>query len=299
MAMGDHRALGDPRKSLRSLIVWVLSAAFWILAVVGLALTIFGGFLFVEARRPAGSASAANNPDFGRDYWSSASSFFVWKVTATGALVHDEAMRAGVPASFFEAAADHYFDGMDPGVKLSEAEIQGRNVWLVWTGGNDRFWDTIIGKAFGTFDLVKLFRRRPGWATAATIAGNISVSSTSPASTSRPSPTRIVSVCGSTSDAPTARLIRSRMKHIILALSWARGVVPACRSAHITVSQQVSSNCGCFPTRILMRRHAAVGTRNDTTTTQTIIAEGPGAALPRRHGMRVLSCRAEPNSPTE
>ena len=78
--------------------------------------------------------------------------------------VQDEAMRAGVPASSFEAAADHYFDGMDPGVKLSEAEIKGRNMWLVWTGGNDRFWDTIIKNSFGTFDLLKTISSAPGLA---------------------------------------------------------------------------------------------------------------------------------------
>jgi hypothetical protein len=76
--------------------------------------------------------------------------------------VQDEAMRAGVPASSFEAAADRYFDGMDPGVKLSEAEIKGRNMWLVWTGGNDRFWDTIIKDSFGTFDLLKTISSAPG-----------------------------------------------------------------------------------------------------------------------------------------
>ena len=37
-----------------SLIVWVLSAAFWILAVVGLALTIFGGFLLWKHAAPPG-----------------------------------------------------------------------------------------------------------------------------------------------------------------------------------------------------------------------------------------------------
>ena len=70
-------------------------------------------------------------------------------------------MRAGVPASSFEAAADNYFDGMDPDVKLTEPEIKGRNVWLVWTGGNDRFWDTIIKDSFGTFDLLKTISSAP------------------------------------------------------------------------------------------------------------------------------------------
>src|SRR4029078_7927770 len=54
--------------------------------------------------------------------------------------VQDKAMRAGVPASAFEAAADRYFVCMDPGVTLSEREIKGRNMWLVWEGGNAGVW---------------------------------------------------------------------------------------------------------------------------------------------------------------
>src|ERR1700693_3168432 len=69
--------------------------------------------------------------------------------------VQDEAMRAGRTAGSLGAAADKYFDGMDNGIELNEAETKGRNMWLVWTGGNDRFWDEAIKHAFGTFDLLK------------------------------------------------------------------------------------------------------------------------------------------------
>ena len=31
----------------------------------------------------------------------------------------------------------------DGPVALSPEEIQGRNTWLVWTAGNDRFWDVL------------------------------------------------------------------------------------------------------------------------------------------------------------
>jgi len=76
--------------------------------------------------------------------------------------VQDEAMRAGRPASSFPAAAEDYFHDMDGGVQLDEDEIKGRNMWLVWTGGNDRFWDTLIQDAFGTFDLLKTISSVPG-----------------------------------------------------------------------------------------------------------------------------------------
>ena len=32
---------------------------------------------------------------------------------------------------------------MDGGVALTADEIKGRNTWIVWTGGNDRFWDAL------------------------------------------------------------------------------------------------------------------------------------------------------------
>ncbi len=76
--------------------------------------------------------------------------------------VHDEAMRAGRVASSFPAADEDYFHDMDNGVKLTADQVKGRNMWLVWSGGNDRFWDTLIQDAFGTFDLLKMISSAPG-----------------------------------------------------------------------------------------------------------------------------------------
>ena len=44
---------------------------------------------------------------------------------------------------------------------LTREEIQGRNTWLVWTGGNDRFWDSITVSSFGLFDLLKVASSHP------------------------------------------------------------------------------------------------------------------------------------------
>ena len=55
--------------------------------------------------------------------------------------VLDEARQAGRDGASFKHSADDYFHDMDGGVKLDPAEIAGRNMWLVWSGGNDRFWD--------------------------------------------------------------------------------------------------------------------------------------------------------------
>jgi hypothetical protein len=76
--------------------------------------------------------------------------------------VLDEAMQAGRTAGSFPAAADSYFEGMDNGLKLDEGQTKGRNMWLVWTGGNDHFWDTLTQHSFGTFDLLKTISSAPG-----------------------------------------------------------------------------------------------------------------------------------------
>jgi len=73
----------------------------------------------------------------------------------------DEASRAGRTAESFAAAAEDYFREMDGGGALDRAEVQGRNTWIVWTGGNDRFWDTITVSSFGVFDLLKTVSSHP------------------------------------------------------------------------------------------------------------------------------------------
>jgi hypothetical protein len=92
----------------------------------------------------------------------------------TSGKVQDEAMRAGrTAASFPPAGRDDeyagkyhvpadYFSAMDNGVQLTDDEVKGRDMWLLWTGGNDRFWDALIKQAFGTFDLLKTISSAPG-----------------------------------------------------------------------------------------------------------------------------------------
>jgi cytochrome c5 len=56
-----------------------------------------------------------------------------------------------------------YFRGMDSRIALGSAELRGRNTWLMWTAGNQAFWDYLAGQSFGTFDLLKTIdsRERP------------------------------------------------------------------------------------------------------------------------------------------
>ena len=76
--------------------------------------------------------------------------------------VLDEAQQAHRDAASFPQASEDYFHDMDKGVALTSDEVKGRNMWLVWTGGNDRFWDKMNYYTLGSFDLLKIITSRPG-----------------------------------------------------------------------------------------------------------------------------------------
>lgn len=69
--------------------------------------------------------------------------------------VVDEAMAAGKTADDFPTATADVFKGMDGGIELTPEEIKGRNTWMLWTGGNERFWDVMAGRGYGLIDLLK------------------------------------------------------------------------------------------------------------------------------------------------
>jgi hypothetical protein len=75
--------------------------------------------------------------------------------------VQDEAMLAGRSVESFNHADEDYFHDMDNGVALTTDEIKGRNMWLLWSGGNDRFWDGLTTTTFGAFDLLKIVSSAP------------------------------------------------------------------------------------------------------------------------------------------
>ena len=70
--------------------------------------------------------------------------------------VLDEALAAGRPAESFPAADEDYFRDMDDGTALTTAEVRGRNTWIVWSGGNDWFWDAMTLKSAGAVDFLKV-----------------------------------------------------------------------------------------------------------------------------------------------
>src|SRR5262245_15850449 len=81
--------------------------------------------------------------------------------------VVDEARQAGRSAASLPAPVEDYFHDMDGGADLKTDPatklnpVLGRNTWVVWAGGNDRFWDKMTGYTFGAFDLLKIVAYDP------------------------------------------------------------------------------------------------------------------------------------------
>lgn len=96
--------------------------------------------------------------------------------------VQDEALAAGRDADSFPGATEDYFADMDygitrdpeavrqrlepyvPGISADDAVAavaQGRNNWIVWTAGNDYFWDYLSRESLGALDLLKTVSNHP------------------------------------------------------------------------------------------------------------------------------------------
>ena len=69
--------------------------------------------------------------------------------------IKDEAMLAGRTVDNLQGSDIDYFHDMDNGIPLTRDQVIGRDNWIVWTGGNDRFWDVISVKSAGILDLLK------------------------------------------------------------------------------------------------------------------------------------------------
>ena len=74
----------------------------------------------------------------------------------TSALPQDE------KGTLYPTHPDDAFKGMDShvqkvyGHEFSEDEIKGRNTWVMWSGGNQEFWDYLSRNSNGIVDLLKL-----------------------------------------------------------------------------------------------------------------------------------------------
>ena len=96
--------------------------------------------------------------------------------------IKDEALCAGVTPDKLTGADEDYFRDMDygatkdvvalaktldpfvPGIKPADAVkavASGRNNWIVWTAGNDHFWDKLSKESKGTVDFLKVLSNHP------------------------------------------------------------------------------------------------------------------------------------------
>ena len=75
----------------------------------------------------------------------------------------DEARASGKTVADFPETGADVFAQMDGGIALDADEMKGRNTWLMWTGGNEAFWDHLARHGYGLADLLKtLDSRRRG-----------------------------------------------------------------------------------------------------------------------------------------
>ncbi|HEY8019947.1 MAG TPA: hypothetical protein VIH93_02530 [Thermoanaerobaculia bacterium] len=74
--------------------------------------------------------------------------------------VVDAARAAGKTAADFPQTAVDYFHDMDGGIALTPDEIKGRDTWMLWTAGDEGFWDHMASHSLGAFDLLKVLDSR-------------------------------------------------------------------------------------------------------------------------------------------
>src|SRR5687768_2266510 len=72
----------------------------------------------------------------------------------------DEAMAAGKTVADFPQSDHDYFPGLDGNVQLGPDELRGRNTWMLWTAGDEAFWDYRAQHSYGLTDLLKTIDSR-------------------------------------------------------------------------------------------------------------------------------------------
>ena len=217
----------------------------------------------------------------------------------------DEAQRAGRTEASLPQASEDFFHEMDNGAQLTPDEVQGRNMWLVWTGGNDRFWDRVTRDSLATFDLLKVITSHPSqtycdgqhcdrnsrWHWLGALNEPCFEKPTAP------DPKRFglwLDVRGA-----IARPIRSRTRRSTRALKSARAarrsrMVRPCRSAPISATPPGSSGCASFPIRTSTRPPKTSGTPSAITPTR-ITTTIPNLVRPYRVGMACGFCHVGPS----
>jgi hypothetical protein len=165
--------------------------------------------------------------------------------------VEDEAKKVDRKVEEFPGASEPYFAAMDKGLLLPpaagvdypaeikevasatgldpeavrKAAIRGQNAWIVWTGGNDKFWDFAARATIGSFDLLKTISSHPTMAYGRDNRFRYLGLVNEPCFTPRRAPIPITGACGSISATRTAQ------PTVSAAMPRPMPVIPACRSA--------------------------------------------------------------------
>ena len=71
-----------------------------------------------------------------------------------------EDAAGGRQAEEFGDVAEDVFKAMDGGIQLGSDEVRGRNMWNLWTGGDEQFWDRMARESHGLTDLLKTIDSR-------------------------------------------------------------------------------------------------------------------------------------------
>ena len=202
--------------------------------------------------------------------------------------------RRGARAQSFPAADEDYFRAMDGGIALSPDEVKGRNMWIVWTGGNDRLWDELTNLTFGYFDLLKILSSYPGlkysrdnrW----NYFGLVNEPCFTKATGTEPAALRAVARCARPQ--LPARPVRERRK-----IPRRRG--RRARQEHpgrilLRIPDRDRRTAALPQSRLRRGRSKRMECRAVLQRSQLLPVEGAGAPLPRRSVLRLLPCRSEP-----
>jgi hypothetical protein len=84
----------------------------------------------------------------------------LWFFRARAPQPVDDAKAAGKTVADFPQTASRAFDTMDGSIVLTDDETKGRNTWLLWTAGDQTFWDRMALQGFGLSDLLKTIDSR-------------------------------------------------------------------------------------------------------------------------------------------
>jgi hypothetical protein len=204
----------------------------------------------------------------------------------------DEAARASRSVESLPVADEDYFKAMDGALPLTSDEVKGRNTWIVWTGGNDRFWDSVTNYTFGSFDLLKILSSYPDLKFSRDSRWTISAWSMSHASTRRQDLIPTGMAYGWIAGETTAHRILLTTPRNTRAWHSAPVVEPF-PSAPSTARRAASWGFGFFQIRHSTKRRRGDGTRFATTpirltTTRRIWCGHIASAC---HAVSVISAR--------